>query len=817
LIRNPGFTAIAVATLALGIGANTAVFSAFDSLLIRPLPFERPDQLVRIYSTKNGVPLQVTGNPGGPSPLDVRDFARSNHTFEKIVAYDTWRKNVSFSSSGREPEQMRVGLVPAGYFEVLRVRPMIGRLFSEDENQEGRHYVAAIDARLWKERYGGDGSVLGQKIFINDEPYTIVAVMADAIPEWMEPGRPGRVEIWTPFALTNLWSESSRGSRGDAALGRLKPGVSLREAQADLTTIAAGLAAAYPIDKDIGVTLIKLADTRAGTLRPMLLLLAGAVGLILLIACLNLANLLLARNAAREQELAMRAALGAGRNSLLRQLLIEAGLISLIGAGAGLGVAEIAVSGFREIYSSNLPQLVSINIDWRVVTFTLLLSVATALFFGLAPAIKATRVNLIDVLKQGGRTGTARRSTQAVRRLLVITEMAMSLMLILVASLLIQSLAKLESQSLGVQPEHLIKAHFYMPPARYPNSEALTRFSDNFAALVRALPGVSGASITTVYPPSNGWSQMLDLPEHPVSRIQDVAVAEFGVTDAHFLSTLGIPLLRGRDFAESDTANTQPVALINQEFSRRYYPNQDPIGRQVHIGPPRFLQLDPGGESTMDNADVTIVGVLDNFRNRGLVEAPQPQIIGLYSQHPIVNYGFKDIVVRTASNPAGVAREIASQLHRLDGDIPLAEVQTFDELVKRQTGDKRFTTFLLVSFAIVGLTLAVVGVYGVVSIVVSQRKHELAIRIALGSSRGHAVMLVLGQAIRTAAIGTMIGLLGALAVQRLIRGFLFQVSAVDAVTFIGGALFLLVVATVASLVPAMRALRIDPVQLLRQE
>ena len=262
LVKNPGFTIMTVATLALGIGANTAVFSAFDSLLLRPLRFEEPDQLVRIYSTKNGVLVQETGNPGGPSPLDVRDFAQNNHTFQKIVAYDTWRKNVSFNNSGGEPEQMRVGLVPAGYFEVLRVRPILGRLFSEDENQFGRHYVAAIDQRVWKERFGGNAAILGQRILINDEAYTIVAVMPDTIPEWMEPGRAGKVEIWTPFASRNLWSESSRGSRGDGALGRLKPGVSLRQAQADLATIAGALAAAHPIDQDIGVTLTRLADTR---------------------------------------------------------------------------------------------------------------------------------------------------------------------------------------------------------------------------------------------------------------------------------------------------------------------------------------------------------------------------------------------------------------------------------------------------------------------------------------------------------------------------------------------------------------------------
>ena len=291
----------------------------------------------------------------------------------------------------------------------------------------------------------------------------------------------------------------------------------------------------------------------------------------------------------------------------------------------------------------------------------------------------------------------------------------MSLMLILIASLLIQSIARLERQSLGVRQDHLLKAHFYMPPARYPDPAAITRFCDEFATRVRALPGVIEATVTAIYPPTNGWVQMLDIPEHPVSRIQDVASAEFGITDSHFLTTFGVFLRRGRGFSESDTATTQPVALINQEFARRYFPDRNPIGFQIHIGPPRFLQI-AAGTNNMDNADVTIVGVIDDFRNEGLTVAPQPQIIGLYSQHPIVNYGFKDIVVRAASEPRLLSHEITNQLHATDPDMPLAEIQTFDEIVQHQIGDKRFTTILLSAFAIAGLVLAVVGVYGVVSI-----------------------------------------------------------------------------------------------------
>ncbi|MGA7190985.1 MAG: ABC transporter permease, partial [Candidatus Acidiferrales bacterium] len=341
LRKSPGFTIVAVLTLALGIGANTAIFSAVNALMLRPLPFTAADQLVRVYSIQKGM-FNTFANPDGPSPLDVRDFAQRSRSFQKMVAYDTWAKNVSFGESAGQPEQMEVGLVPAAYFEILDIRPIIGRLFTADENQEGKNYVAAISAQLWRNRYAGDPSVLGRKIRINGEPYSIVAVMPDVIPAWVEPGR--HSEIWTPFPYTpDMWAESGRGERGYAVLGRLKPGVSLEQAQADLSVIAAALAAEHPVDQGVGVAVKRLADSRIGALRPMLYLLIGAVSLILLIACVNLANLLLARNSARQRELAVRAALGAGRGGLVRQLLAETLFLSLIGGAVGFACAGIGL------------------------------------------------------------------------------------------------------------------------------------------------------------------------------------------------------------------------------------------------------------------------------------------------------------------------------------------------------------------------------------------------------------------------------------------------------------------------------------------
>ncbi|HUK30915.1 MAG TPA: ABC transporter permease [Candidatus Acidoferrum sp.] len=821
LRKNPGFTAVAVLTLALGIGANTAIFSVIESTMFRPLPFSASDQIVRVYSTEEGIRV---GGLGGPSPMDMRDFAQSNHTFQEMAVYDVWRKNVSFADIKAEPEQMRVGLVPRAYFEILDVRPVLGRLFTEDESWVGKHYVAAIGAELWRNRFGGDRSILGRKIRINDEPYTIVAVMPNVIPEWMEPGDNGdnsAIQIWTPFgfadSLGDLWTEDGRGGRGGYySLARIKTGVSLELAQADLASIATGLAAAHPADRGIGVALERLSETRAHDLRPMLLLLMGAVSLILLIACVNLANLLLARNSVRERELAMRAALGAGRGRLVAQLLVETLLLSLIGGGVGLVLAQIGVTSLSRMHPEELPQLSSIGVDWRVLTFTFLVSVTTSLIFGLGPALTGARLNLVESLKLRSRSCRDGLRAPRTRNVLVVMEMAMSLMLLVGASLLIQSIIRLERQQLGFRQDHLLTGHFYLPGVRYPNPGAITRFCDQFVENVRGLPGVVEASVTTSVPPVYRWTQMLEIPGHVVTRIQDIPSVKFALTDAHFLRTWGVPLIRGRDFGESDSATSPPVALISQELEGRYFPERDPVGQKIHIGPPQFLHIPPG-DGTTDSVDVTIIGVIGDFKNSGLASPPEPQIIVLYSQHSLVNYGFKDIVIRTASNPHTLVPEIARQLHAMDADMPFAQARTIDEIVEQQTGSQRFTTLVLGLFAVAGLALAVVGIYGVVSFLMGQRKQELAVRIALGASRANVLWLMLRETLEMATIGAAIGLFGAWAAQKLLSGLLFGISPRDPVTFAGAAVFLLAIAAIASTIPAARVLGIDPATALRQE
>jgi putative ABC transport system permease protein len=597
-------------------------------------------------------------------------------------------------------------------------------------------------------------------------------------------------------------------------LGRLQPGVTIQQAQADLDHIAATLAATYPIDRDIGVSVKPLADSRVGTLQPVMLLLIGAVGLILLIACSNLANLLLARNTLRQREFALRFALGEGRLGLIRQLLTETMLLTTIGTAAGILVAQLVLWGLSTLHPDKLPQLEGIRLDSRVLLFTVGLSLLTSLLFGTAPALAVTRFNLIEALKAGGRSGTGPHG-QRLRNALVIAQMGLSLMLMVSAGLLLRSIIRLTHQDLGIGAQHVLKGHLYLPPARYKDANAITRFSDRFAERVRALPGVIDASVTTIFPPDNDWNQMFTVWGHEMpTRPEDVSTARFGLTDAHFLSTLHISLLRGRDFSPADTATTQPVALISEEFFHRYLPGENPIGQRIHIGPaPGF----GSGSGSADSSDVTIIGVTGGFKNAGLKLPPQPQILVLYAQHPIVNYGFKDIVIRTASDPHSMEAAIREQLSYMDSDIPFAEVQTIDELVTARTGPERFTTLLLAAFAMVGLALAVIGTYGVISYLVSQRNRELAVRLALGARPRNILWLILRQGLKMAAVGTVIGLLGAWLAQRVISGLLFGISATDPITFAGGASVLVAVAAIATGIPGVRAMMIDPLRALHED
>ncbi|HEX6820425.1 MAG TPA: ABC transporter permease [Candidatus Sulfotelmatobacter sp.] len=808
--KEPAFTALAVLTLALGIGASTAMFGVLNAVLLRPVPFPDPERLVRIFSTQRG-------NVLGPSPMDLRDFAAQNRTFEKMAVYDVWRKNVSFTSGSIEPEQMRVGLVPGEYFEILDIKPLMGRLFKDDENVWGNNFVAIISYNFWQMRFHGDRAILGKTIRINDEPYTIIAVMSREIPDFWVGTPSGKTELWTPFVPyldknSSVWTESARGDRGWGAVGRLKTGVTIQQATADLQRIASSLSARYPVDHGVGVQLQPLQEDQVRNLRPVLGLLMGAVVLILLIACSNVANLLLVRNSARSREMALRKALGAETWSLIRQFIIENLVLGLLGGAIGCALAWCACATVARVHPAQLPQLSSVTVDFRVLAFTFFVSILSSAIFGTAPALANLKVSPAEAFKESGRTNAAGRSRKRLGGMFVASEIAFAVMLLVGTGLLLQSLLHLQNQRTGFRPDHLLRTHLFLSRVRYPGTDSITRFCDEYVERVRQLPGVLDATISAASPPDDQWKQNFTIEGRPVSRLEDTPVAARNASDSHYVRTLGISVVQGRDFSDSDNESSPRVALVNQAFVRTYFPTESPIDKQIRISVGQQVASGTGADEVF-----TIVGVTANTMNRGPALPPMPHFTTLFRQTPDLNVGFKTLIVRTALDPLQLAGSIREQLRLLDSDLPFAEVATMHELIEQQTADRRYTTGLLVLFAAVGLLLAGIGVYGVVSYVVGQRTSEIGLRMALGAQRSDVAWLVVRQGIGMAAAGAAAGLLGAWFFRKAIAQLVFGISPADPITFLSAAVVLIVLAGAACLIPARRAIRIDPIVALHYE
>jgi putative ABC transport system permease protein len=807
--RSPGFAAVVVLVLALAIGANAAVFSVLNAVLLRPLEFPNANRLVQVTSVKDGKPVGMSGP-------DLRDFVTQSHTFEKMAIYDQWPKNVSTSPRGDDVAEVLVGLATPEFFEALGVQPLLGRLFTAEEGLEGRNHVALIIEPFWRSHYQRDPKILGRTLIINDQPYTIIGVLPGTIPGWLHLAQ-AQLPVFEPFVPgPGVWSEQSRGGRGNGSIGLLKPGVAVTEAQADLARIAQSLAETHPADHGVSVAIAPLATMRTGDLRPLLLLLTGAVGLILLIACSNLAALLLARNTARQREFAMRNALGAGRAALVRQVLTETLVLSLMGSAGGLALAWGATYTLRMTDPGKIPQLLALTLDWRVVLFTLAAGLGTCLFFGVAPALLSTRLDPVGVLKEGGRASSG-ASRQGFRKVLVTAQIALSLMLLVGAGLLIQTLERLQSQDLGFCIDHLMHGRLYLPPAQYATPQSIDEFCDRLTERLRALPGVRAVSITEVYPPSDRWREMFSIEGRPVSRLEDIPSTIFGVVDANYLRTAGIALVRGRDFAESDGEKTLPVAIVNQAFVKKFFRDEDPIGRRIEVGAPRRLLAEDEWMGSQ-RVTVAIAGVMRDNRDQGLALPVAPQLIGLFRQMPRpVNSGFKDLLVRSDLAPEALEHSIEGQLHALDPRIPLSEVETMSEYLDDMMAAKRFTSIILASFAIVGLLLAVVGIYGVIAYLVAQRTQEIGIRLALGAPRSAVLWLVSSQGLRMALVGVAIGLMGTVMAARSLASLLYGISALDPVTLGAASAVLIAIVLAACALPARRAARIDPMQALRTE
>jgi putative ABC transport system permease protein len=513
----------------------------------------------------------------------------------------------------------------------------------------------------------------------------------------------------------------------------------------------------------------------------------------------------------------MRKALGAGPAALMRQILTETLLLSLLGSGLGLALAWATTRALRITDPGKIPQLLELTLDWRVVLFTLGAGLGTCLFFGMAPALLSTRVDAAGALKEGGRTSSG-ASRQGFRKLLVTAQIALSLMLLVGAGLLIQTLERLQNQDLGFRVDHLMRGHLYLPPAQYSTAESITQFCDRLTERIRAVPGVRDVSVTTIYPPNDGWRMMFSIEGRAISRLEDVPSTIFGVVDANYLRTAGIPVVEGRGFSESDAEQTLPVAIVNQAFVKQYFPDEDPIGRRIELGPPASLIAQDVWMGTQRET-VTIAGVMRDNHDQGLALPVAPQLIALFRQMPMpmVNSGFKDLLVRSSVRPEALEQAVAQQLHVLDPRIPLSEVETMSEYLGDMTAAKRFTSIILASFAVIGLVLAVMGIYGVIAYLVAQRTQEIGIRLALGAPRSAVLWLVSSQGLRMALAGVAIGMMGTVVAAQSLASLLYGISALDPVTLGSTSVALIAIALAACALPARRAARIDPMRALRSE
>jgi len=804
LRKTPAFAIVAVLTLALGVGANATIFGIVDAVVLTPLPFPAPGQLVRFFSTRNGVVV------GSPSEWDVQEIAREARSFQHLVPYDEWPKTVRVAGTASLPENMLIGLVSTDYFTTLGVTPLIGRLFTPEEEEPGHNYVAVISRGLWRQRFGASPTVLGATMEINDEPYTIIGVVPDLDVAWLSP-RGQAARIWTPWALPAVAPPGAwRGATGNDAIARLRPGVSLDQARAEVAQFAARLARTYPPDAPYGITVTPLAQSHVGALGPLLGVLGGAVAMVLLIACANLASLLHARNAARQREMLVRTALGASRGRLVRQLLVETALLGGVGGAFGFLLAIAGCAAVSRWHPSKFPQLAGLSVNTTVLGFSLAVSLAAAAIFGIWPAWSTSRIEIAERLRAGGRTGTISREQRRVRSALVVAEIALALMLAASTALLTQSVAHLTHQDLGFDAGHLFKAKLYIPPVRYRDPAAVARFADELGNRLRELPGVEAATVTMGYPPAAArWLQTVSIEGQAADRLADRPTAYFTVADESYLRTYGTRLVRGRDFRGTDAAAGPPVAIVSESFARQDMPNRDPIGVRIELSNPIVAVDKP--------TPITIVGVFQDVRNDGLNQPPRPQIVGLYRQLPEFSSNFKILMVRTTGAPAALATPVERIVRSMDPDIALGEVATMQDVVAAAAGGTTYAAVLVGAFAVLGLVLAAIGTYGVVSYTVAQRSNEIGIRTALGAGPANIVRMVVGSGCALGLGGAVLGLLGSAAAARVLAGQVYGVSATDPVTLIASASGLLLVTVIASTVPALRALHIDPATALHTD
>ena len=790
LAKNPGFTLIAVLALALGIGANTAVFSVVNAVLLRPLPLKEPDRLVWMWGDR----IRQQGNGRGSiSPPDFVDFREQNQVFERISAFQNFPFNLTGSG---EPERINGVRVSAGFFETVGVAPLHGRTFVSEEEQDGRGQVAVIGYGLWQRRFGGDQSLVGKTISLNGNSVTVIGIM----PLGFQFPR-DEIELWTPITF-GLQQTSVRRFHFIRPIARLKPGVSLEQAQAEINAITVRLEQQYPdSNTNYGARLVLLPEQIVGDMRSTLWMLVAAVAFVLLIACANVANLLLARATTRQKEIAIRAALGAGRWRVVRQLLTESVALALCGGLLGFLIAWWGVKLLVALGPSNIPRLREVTVDGGVLGFTLVVSLLTGILFGLVPALQASRSGLGETLKEGSR-GTTGLGGRFMRSALVVSEIALSLVLLVGAGLVLKSFLRLSQIDPGFQSVNTLTMQVGLTQARYADAPPRAAFFQQLLPRLAALPGVQHAGAVSQLPMSGQNNDTSFVVEgRPPSSPGERLGANQRVVTPDYFRALGIPLLKGRYFTERDTTTAPNAIIISQTFATQVFPNEDPIGKR--------LTIDFGQPWTGE-----IVGIVGAIRHAGLSIEPWREMYFAHAQNPS---GGMNLVVRAAGDPMILASAIKSEVQALDKDLPLFNIRTMETVVSDTVAQPRFRALLLGIFAAVALILAAVGIYGVMSYYVTQRTHEIGIRMALGAQRRDVLRLVVGQGMTLAVIGVGIGLAAAFALTRWIATLLYQVRPTDPMTFTIISLLLAVVALLACYIPARRASKVDPMVALRYE
>ena len=783
LRRSPGFSIVAILTLALGIGANTAIFSVVNAFLLRPLPFADSSRLMRVWPT-NG---SITSYP------NFLDWKTQNRSFERMEVYVPRSFNIT---GGDRPQHVQGLRTSGGLLQLLQVNPIHGRTFVPDEIQPGGDHVVLLSEGLWQSRFARDPGVLGKTVKLNDEVFTVIGILPSTFQ--FPPDHPTDIVLPQP-------PDPDRGHGFLNVVGRFKPGVTLAQAQVEMDTIAKQQELLYPKqNQKAGVRVLSLRDSYAVNFRPALLIFLSAVGFVLLIACANVANLFLARTAGRHKELVLRAALGAGRVRLIRQLITESALLGLAGGAAGLAIAYWGVLGLVTLVRSTFAThaLDTASIDGTVLAFTLLLSLAVGMVAGLAPAFGASRLDVNDTLKEGSRGLTGNRRRNRMRATLEVAEIALALVLLIGAGLMIKTFVLLNSVDAGIHPENVLTLNLAIGGKKYAETQARAPFVSEVLHRVEQLSGVQSAAVVTDIPLSGD----IDAEGFSIEGRQDPAPDRklswnVNIVGPGYLRTLGIPLLKGRDFTERDSASTPLVALINQSLARKYWPSQDPIGARI---------------SSDKKTWATIRGVVGDVRQGGLGAEPVPEVYLSYLQDPFA-WPYLTMLVHTSVDPMKLVASIQSAIWSVEKDLPITSIKTMEQIRSHSIAQPRLTALLLSVFAALALILAAVGIYGVMAFSVTQRTHEMGLRMALGARASDVLALVVGQGMLLAGAGIVLGLAGAFAMTRVLEKFLWGVRPTDTFTFIVVSLLLVAVALLASYLPARRATRVDPMVALRYE